>query len=95
MNELLSKSISKSKNNELEYDDIASYIDSSDKLSFLSDIIPKRIPFNKISNQMIQEINQLPLTKENDNHKNDNQNKNENNKQHNNDKQEMDQDDKQ
>eukprot|EP00483_Globobulimina_turgida_P008697 UN08715 len=49
MDELLQESISNAKNNTLEYDNIASYIDSTDKLSFLTDIVPTRILYSTIS----------------------------------------------
>merc|ERR1712228_84523 len=50
MDDVLKESISNakaSKNDELEYDHIANYIDSKDNLAFLSDIIPKRVDFSK------------------------------------------------
>ena len=49
MAELLRGSMANSKNNKLEYDDIATYIDAEDNLSFLSDIIPKRVLFSEVS----------------------------------------------
>merc|ERR1712173_412980 len=58
MVDLLKATISESKsskNGSIEYDDIANFIDSRDNLSFLSDIVPKRIKFSKaikISNEM-------------------------------------------
>merc|ERR1712129_342826 len=48
MAELLRGSVANSKNDKLEYDDIAAYIDSEDNLSFLSDIVPKRVVFSEV-----------------------------------------------
>ena len=62
MDELLKGSISKSNHKELNYDDIATYIDAEENLSFLSDIVPKRVTFSKITNKINHEINQLPIT---------------------------------
>eukprot|EP00486_Rosalina_sp_Unknown_P001228 CAMPEP_0201565292 /NCGR_PEP_ID=MMETSP0190_2-20130828/4309_1 /ASSEMBLY_ACC=CAM_ASM_000263 /TAXON_ID=37353 /ORGANISM="Rosalina sp." /LENGTH=249 /DNA_ID=CAMNT_0047982617 /DNA_START=20 /DNA_END=769 /DNA_ORIENTATION=+ len=89
MDELLKGSISNSTNNELEYDNIANYIDSSDKFSFLSDIVPPRITFNKAANKnkIRKEMNQLPISNENSN--NDNKQKSAKHE-----KEEMDQDEK-
>ena len=74
MDELLKGSIANSKNNDLEYDNIANFIDSNDKFSFLSDIVPKRISFNKACNKIRKEINELPISIEMNN-----KNKNSNN----------------
>ena len=49
MDQLLNGSISNASNNELKYDDIADYIDSNDKFSFLSDIVPQRVTYNEAS----------------------------------------------
>lgn len=52
MDELLNGSIGNSTNNELKYDNIADYIDSSDKFSFLSDIVPQRVSYNEACNKL-------------------------------------------
>eukprot|EP00483_Globobulimina_turgida_P012628 UN12651 len=57
MDELLKESISNATNNTLEYDNIASYIDSKDKLSFLTDIVPTRISYGKISDNNVSTEN--------------------------------------
>lgn len=48
MNDLLLGATAKSKNKLLEYDDISAYINSEDNLAFLSDIVPKRVPYHKV-----------------------------------------------
>eukprot|EP01084_Bolivina_argentea_P051151 94081_1 len=52
LDEMLKESIANSNNNQLEYDHIASYIDSKDKLAFLSDIVPTRVEYGQISNNI-------------------------------------------
>lgn len=84
MDELLKGSISNSTNKELEYDNIADYIDSSDKFSFLSDIVPPRLTFKKACNKIRKAVNPLPISIANSN--NDNKQKQ--------GKEEMDQDEK-